>query len=166
MLYVLQIKFRGEGSVQEKLSQVEKRRLSRLYENQFIVKFLLQVKPQYEAMKKREEECTRELALKEQKRKELYAKQGRGSQFTSKDDRDRWIQQELKSLNKQLKDKKEHRDKLEADLKRDATKAVELTKKIEEQSQELERQKNCIDEHNKQCYELKKNKDQYQATRK
>ncbi|XP_018569420.1 structural maintenance of chromosomes protein 3 [Anoplophora glabripennis] len=126
---------------------------------------LEKVKPQYEAMKKREEECTRELELKEQKRKELYAKQGRGSQFTSKDDRDRWIQQELKSLNKQLKDKKDHRDKLEADLKRDAAKAVELTKKIEEQSQELERQKNCIDEHNKQCYELKKNKDQYQATR-
>ncbi|KAJ8938154.1 hypothetical protein NQ318_011919 [Aromia moschata] len=126
---------------------------------------LEKIKPQYEAMKKREEECNRELALKEQKRKELYAKQGRGSQFTSKDDRDKWIQQELKSLNKQLKDKKEHRDKLEADLKRDATKAVELQKKIEEQSQELERQKNCIDEHNKQCYELKKSKDQFQATR-
>lgn len=71
-----------------------------------------------------------------------------------------------RSLNKQLKDKKEHRDRLEADLKVDATKAVELTKKIEEQSQELERQKNCIDEHNKQIYELKKNKDQYQSTRK
>lgn len=36
------------------------------------------------------------LALKEQKRKELYAKQGRGSQFTSKEDRDKWIQKELK----------------------------------------------------------------------
>ncbi|CAG9822671.1 unnamed protein product [Phaedon cochleariae] len=126
---------------------------------------LEKVRPQYESMKKREEECTRELALKEQKRKELYAKQGRGSQFTSKDDRDRWIQNELKSLNKQLKDKKDHRDKLEADLKRDAAKNVELTKKIEEQSQELERQKNFIDEHNKQCYELKKNKDQFQAQR-
>ncbi|CAG9856359.1 unnamed protein product [Phyllotreta striolata] len=126
---------------------------------------LEKVKPQYDTMKKREEECTRELALKEQKRKELYAKQGRGSQFTSKDDRDRWIESELRSLNKQLKDKKDHRDKLEADLKRDAQKTVELTKKIEDQSQELERQKNFIDEHNKQCYELKKNKDQYQATR-
>ncbi|XP_072393142.1 structural maintenance of chromosomes protein 3 [Diabrotica undecimpunctata] len=126
---------------------------------------LEKVKPQYEHMKKKEEECSRELSLKEQKRKELYAKQGRGSQFTSRDDRDRWIQNELKSLNKQLKDKKDHRDKLEVDLKRDATKTVELTKKIEEQSQELERQKNFIDEHNKQCYELKKNKDQYQATR-
>ncbi|XP_057667816.1 structural maintenance of chromosomes protein 3 [Diorhabda carinulata] len=126
---------------------------------------LEKVKPQYEQMKKREEECSRELALKEQKRKELYAKQGRGSQFTSKDDRDRWIQNELKSLNKQLKEKKDYRDKLEGELKKDANKTVELTRKIEEQSQELERQKNFIDEHNKQCYELKKNKDQFQATR-
>lgn len=117
-------------------------------------------------MKKREEECTRELSLKEQKRKELYAKQGRGSQFTSKDDRDKWIQNELKSLNKQLKDKRDHLVRLEADLKRDAQKTAELAKKIEEQAQELERQKNCIDEHNKHCYELKKSKDQYQAQRK
>lgn len=57
---------------------------------------LEELKPRYESMKKKEEDCTRELALKEQKRKELYAKQGRGSQFTSKDDRDRWIQTELK----------------------------------------------------------------------
>lgn len=57
---------------------------------------LEELKPRYESMKKKEEDCTRELALKEQKRKELYAKQGRGSQFTSKDDRDRWIQNELK----------------------------------------------------------------------
>lgn len=35
-------------------------------------------------MKAVEEECTRELALKEQKRKELYAKQGRGAQFTNR----------------------------------------------------------------------------------
>lgn len=52
------------------------------------------------------------------------------------------------------------------DLKADAAKSIELTKEIEEQSQELERQRNCIDEYNKQIYELKKNKDQHQATRK
>lgn len=57
---------------------------------------LERVKPQYEAKKIKEEQCSRELALKEQKRKELYAKQGRGNQFTSKDDRDKWIQNELK----------------------------------------------------------------------
>lgn len=126
---------------------------------------LEKVKPQYEAMKRKEEECSRELALKEQKRKELYAKQGRGSQFTSKEERDRWIQNELKSLNKQLKDKREHRDRLTEDLKSDGVKQIELTTKIEEQTQELERQRLCIDEHNKQYYEFKKLRDQYQTTR-
>ena len=66
-------------------------------------KELEKIKPKYEEMKKKEDACTRELALKEQKRKELYAKQGRGSQFTSKDQRDEWIKKELKSLNKQIK---------------------------------------------------------------
>ncbi|KAJ8873925.1 hypothetical protein PR048_024762 [Dryococelus australis] len=116
-------------------------------------------------MKKKEEECTRELALKEQKRKELYAKQGRGSQFTSRDERDQWIQKELRSLNKQIKDKKEHRDKLAEDMKRDGEKQVLLEKKIEEQTLEMERQRCCIDELNKHYYELKKSKDQYQSTR-
>lgn len=126
---------------------------------------LEELKPKYEAQKKKEEDCTRELALKEQKRKELYAKQGRGSQFTSKADRDRWIEKELKSLNKQIKDKSEHRDKLADDLKKDAEKQILLEKKIEEQTAELERQRAAIDEYNKQHYEHKKNKDQYQSTR-
>merc|ERR1712018_796523 len=75
-------------------------------------KELEKIKPKYEEMKKKEDACTRELALKEQKRKELYAKQGRGSQFTSRDQRDDWIKKELKSLNKQIKDKKDQIDRL------------------------------------------------------
>jgi len=47
------------------------------------------------------------LAAAEQRRKELYAKQGRGNQFASRDDRDNWIKNELKSLNKAIKDKEE-----------------------------------------------------------
>ena len=96
------------------------------------------LKPQYEEMKKKEEECTRELALKEQKRKELYAKQGRGSQFTSKEQRDEWIRKELKSLNKQIKDKTEQIDRLTEDLKKDAKRKVELEKRIEEAATEQE----------------------------
>lgn len=117
-------------------------------------------------MKRIEEECTRELALKEQKRKELYAKQGRGSQFTSKDERDRWIQNELKQLTKQIRDKEEHQKKITEELKRDKEKSVTLEKKIEEHTREIERQRLSIDEHNKQYYELTKNKDQSQAHRK
>ncbi|XP_044737873.1 structural maintenance of chromosomes protein 3 [Chrysoperla carnea] len=126
---------------------------------------LEKLKPQYETMKKKEEECTRELSLKEQKRKELYAKQGRGSQFASKEDRDRWIQNELKSLNKQIKDKRDHRDKLTEDLRQDAIKKQQLEAKIQQQTLEQDRQQTCIGDHNKKFYELKKLKDQYQANR-
>ena len=45
--------------------------------------------------------------LAEEKRKELFAKRGRGNQFSSKEDRDKWIRSELKSLNKAIHDKRE-----------------------------------------------------------
>ncbi|XP_015518087.1 structural maintenance of chromosomes protein 3 [Neodiprion pinetum] len=127
---------------------------------------LEKIKPQYEQMKGVEEECTRELALKEQKRKELYAKQGRGAQFTNRAERDKWIQDELKQLTKQIKDKQDHQAKISEDLKRDAEKQIALEKKIEDHTREMERQRASIDEHNKQYYDLTKAKDQCQATRK
>ncbi|KAI5646067.1 SMC proteins flexible hinge domain-containing protein [Phthorimaea operculella] len=104
--------------------------------------------------------------LNQQKRQELYAKQGRGTQFTSKQDRDRWIEKELKSLNKQIKDKKDHEVKLREDLKRDGVKVGELETRLEDLSKECERQRLAIDEHNKHYYECKKKKDQEQSTRK
>jgi structural maintenance of chromosome 3 (chondroitin sulfate proteoglycan 6) len=71
------------------------------------------------------------LALKEQKRKELYAKQGRQSQFTTKDERDAWIQKELRSLQKAIKDKKEQIDRLAEELRKDGEKKVSLERRIE-----------------------------------
>uniref|UniRef100_A0A182JZ96 Structural maintenance of chromosomes protein n=1 Tax=Anopheles christyi TaxID=43041 RepID=A0A182JZ96_9DIPT len=128
-------------------------------------KELEQVRPRYEAMRRKEEECSRELNLKEQKRKELYAKQGRGSQFSSKEERDKWIQGELKSLNKQIKDKISHQNKLQEDLKKDISKQSELEKKIQEHTESFEQLRVQIDEHNKNFYELKKKKDHYQSLR-
>lgn len=51
-------------------------------------------------------------------------------------------------------------------MKRDREKLVVLEKKIEDQTNEMERQRAFIDEYNKHFYEQKKNKDQYQSTRK
>lgn len=123
------------------------------------------VKPKYEAMKRKEEECSRELSLKEQKRNELYAKQGRGSQFSSREERDKWILNELKSLSKQIRDKINHNSKLMEDLKKDSNAEADLNRKIEEHSNELEQLRLQIDDHNKKYYELKKTKDHYQAMR-
>lgn len=128
-------------------------------------KELEEIRPRYEALRRKEEDFARELALKEQKRKELYAKQGRGSQFSSREERDKWIQNELKSLNKQIKDKIVHQNKLLDDLQKGAAMEKELERKITEHSSEIEQLRLQIDEHNKQFYELKKKKDQYQAAR-
>lgn len=129
-------------------------------------KELDELRPRYEAMKRKEEEYGRNLGLKQQKRKELYAKQGRVAQFSSREERDKWIQTELKSLSKQIKDKIHHQNRLLDDLKRDDAKQKELEKKIEEQSVEVEQMRGQIDEHNKQYYEFKKRKDFHQTARK
>lgn len=123
------------------------------------------VRPRYEAMRRKEEDYSRELSLKEQKRKELYAKQGRHSQFSSREDRDKWIENELRSLGKQIKDKHTHLNKLGDDLKRDAVKQTDTERQIERQTAEVEQMRGQIDEHNRQYYELKKRKDSLQAAR-
>lgn len=84
----------------------------------------------------------------------------------SQDERDKWIQNELRQLTKQIKDKEEHQKKISEDLKRDAEKQVNLEKKIGDHTREMERQRISIDDHNKQYYDLTKSKDQCQANRK
>jgi len=128
-------------------------------------KELENIKPAYDEMRKKEDEYTRELSLKEQKRKELYAKQGRGSQFTSKGQRDEWIQKELKSLNKQIRDKTEQIDRLGSDLEQNSKKKIELDSKIEEMGGEQDTHRTSIDDQNKGFYELKKRKDKLQGER-
>ena len=70
------------------------------------------------------------LALSEQRRKELYAKQGRGNQFTSREKRDQWITKELKSLNRAIKDKEQQIVRLQEDVQNDQMKAQTLEGQI------------------------------------
>ena len=95
----------------------------------------------------------------------FHFQQGRGSQFTSKEQRDEWIRKELKSLTKQIKDKDNQIDRLAEDLKREAKRKVELEKKIEDATGEQDGFRTHIDDHNKGFYELKKKKDALQTER-
>lgn len=54
------------------------------------------MKPQYEVFKKQEELYAHQLCIKEQRRKELYAKDKRNNQFSSKNERDLWINNEIR----------------------------------------------------------------------
>ena len=67
------------------------------------------------------------LKVAEQRRKELYAKQGRGNQFRNREERDSWIKNELKTLQRGIRDK----DTQIANLKED----IEATRRNQ---QELE----------------------------
>ncbi|XP_027211226.2 structural maintenance of chromosomes protein 3 isoform X3 [Penaeus vannamei] len=99
------------------------------------------IRPQYEEMKAREDEAQRELSLKDQKRKELYAKQGRGSQFTSKEQRDQWIQKELRSIERAMSEKKDQIRRLDEEINRDGERNKELEKRLQDNT--LERQIMC-----------------------
>ncbi|XP_052773319.1 structural maintenance of chromosomes protein 3-like [Mya arenaria] len=128
-------------------------------------KSLESITPQYEALRDREEECTQQLATAEQRRKELYAKQGRGNQFRSREERDSWIKNELKSLNKAIKDKEEQIRKLTEDTGQEEKRREMLETKITEVNQKVEQHKEIIETNNKSYNEMKSNKDELQNER-
>lgn len=121
---------KSKSRAEKELSQLKERIADKQAE-------LDKIKPEYEEMKRLEEDCTRQLSLKEQKRSELYAKQGRGSQFTSKNERDAWIQNELRSLNRNVQDKKMQIDRLKEDIKRDAARRDVLEQKIDVSTEQV-----------------------------
>lgn len=126
---------------------------------------LEKISPQYEEERHKEEAAAAQLALNEQRRKELYAKQGRGNQFTSREERDRWIQKELKALNKAIKDKEDQIKRLKEDLENDQKKAKQLEADIATVTESIEQHKGVIDSNNKSFYEMKKQKDAKQNER-
>ncbi|KAL3863460.1 hypothetical protein ACJMK2_005214 [Sinanodonta woodiana] len=123
------------------------------------------ITPQYEALRDKEENCTQQLAAAEQRRKELYAKQGRGNQFTSREDRDNWIKKELRSLNKAIKDKEDQINRLEEDTGSDESKKQHLENQIKEISAKVEQHKDIIEQNNKTYNEMKVKKDEQQNER-
>ena len=124
------------------------------------------MKPKYEQSRKEEEEIVQKLALNEQKRKELCAKQGRRSQFSSKEARDNWIKEELTQLEKQIKEKREHAEKVKANIQAEEAKRIELDNIIEKQSSASVQLRQSIEDQKKQLHELKKKRDALHIKRK
>ena len=74
------------------------------------------IKPEYDTLRGKESELTRQRDMCDQKRNEIYAKQGRSTSFTSKEDRDVWIKGELKIIKKAIQDKKQLLNKIRSEL--------------------------------------------------
>ncbi|XP_050395923.1 structural maintenance of chromosomes protein 3 [Patella vulgata] len=121
--------------------------------------------PLYESQRDKEESAAQQLGLAEQRRKELYAKQGRGNQFQSTNDRDNWIKKELKSLNKAIKDKEEQINRLTEDTTSSEQKVEMLNTQIADITDKIEQHKTIIDQNNKNFNEMKTQKDSLQNER-
>ncbi|XP_072027015.1 structural maintenance of chromosomes protein 3-like isoform X1 [Amphiura filiformis] len=123
------------------------------------------VMPRYEELKKQEEQSTQRLQACEQRRTELFAKQGRGNQFTTREDRDKWIRKELKSLNKSIKDKDEQISRQREDITTDMKRNEELEARMAKLNIDIEQMKDTVEASNRGHYDLKKRKDELQNER-
>ena len=112
-----------QESCQKELTQLEKTVEKRQKE-------LDRLLPRYTRQKTEEEQLNARLKACEQRRSELFAKQGRGQQFTSVDERDTWIRREAQSLSESLENKRRQMTQLSQDV--DQSKA-----KVKQQEQDI-----------------------------
>ena len=67
---------------------------------------LNKIRPEYDLLRSKETDLTHQRDMCDQKRSEIYAKQGRSTRFSKKEERDEWIRNELKIIKKAVQDKK------------------------------------------------------------
>ena len=158
----LQDEVDNEGNLKESL-EVELNNINeQIFEKEEQLK---QFAPQYEEVKRKEEEISSRLDWLDQRRRELYAKQGRGTQFESKEQRDKWLQREINQLERAICDKHEQIRRLNADLMNDRKMCVELESQIARLTKDLEEMKTSMDSQDTKLYEMRKKREKIQTER-
>ncbi|KAG8431105.1 hypothetical protein GDO86_019414 [Hymenochirus boettgeri] len=154
----LQDELAGNSEQRKRLLKERQKLLEKIEEKQ---KELAETEPKFSSVKQKEESGISRLAQATQERTDLYAKQGRGSQFTSKEERDKWIKKELKSLDQAINDKKRQIATINKDL--EDTEANK-EKNLEQYTTSMSEAR--VEELDKKYYEVKNKKDELQSERK
>lgn len=122
---------------------------------------LKQIAPEYEAAVAEEETANKELQAKKQRRTELYAKQNRGDRYKTKEDRDRYLNSELRRVTAAIAEKtsniKNLQKKQETDQKtiqRLETKIMELETQVTERNEQYSRENATFYDDRRQKEEL------------
>nr|CAB3266386.1 structural maintenance of chromosomes protein 3-like [Phallusia mammillata] len=123
------------------------------------------VVPQFEEMIGKEKDLERRLKISEQRRKELYAKQGRGNQFRNREERDTWIHNELRTLQRGIQDKETQIVNLREDILSTKRKQQELEAEISERTISINEHKAETDSLSRELLNLKRRKDELQTKR-
>ncbi|KAJ3614725.1 hypothetical protein NHX12_018296 [Muraenolepis orangiensis] len=158
----LQDEAAGNSEQRKRLLKERQKLLEKIEEKQ---KELQETEPKFNMVKEKEERGIARLAQATQERTDLYAKQGRGSQFTSKEERDKWIKKELKSLDQAITDKKRQIATIHKDLEDTETCKEKNLEQYNKLDQDLNEVKTRVEELDKKYYEVKNKKDELQSER-
>ncbi|KRY74786.1 Structural maintenance of chromosomes protein 3 [Trichinella pseudospiralis] len=124
-----------------------------------------QVQPRFNELIKQEQQVNTELAIAEQRQRELYSKQGWTEQFRSVEERDQWIKRNLAKITRQISDKRDQIVRLKSELEQELTRLDNVEVRLVESTQELEQQRESIERNKRHQNELKHNRDALQNER-
>lgn len=124
------------------------------------------IMPQYQQHKNQEERLGSRLKGCEQRRSELFAKQGRGQQFSSVQERDVWIKKEAKSLSSSIQSKDEQTRKLRCEVEELKQKVANQEQELKERGDDSEQRRSAMEKTNKEHAQLKIKRDDLTNQRK
>ncbi|XP_065176862.1 structural maintenance of chromosomes protein 3-like [Sycon ciliatum] len=127
---------------------------------------LSKITPKFQQLRAEEEQMSARLKISEQRVSELYAKQGRGQQFRSKEDRDVWIKKEAKALSATIVCKEDQLRTVRDEATHLKQRLETLDTAIQERNAYLEDRRQAMDQANKSHVELKKQRDDLTNERK
>ena len=124
------------------------------------------VEPQLQKVTKDQELHQAEHDAAKARQEDLFSKQTRTSQFSSEEQRDRWIDSELKSLSSAIKEKAKSRKMLAADVEKTRQRIADDTEEIEEREDQIKSRRKRIEEINTEHRQARTNRDQLTNQRK
>lgn len=149
----------SKGRSKKELEKLEKEIVAKQRE-------LDDILPRYQQVKDTEEQCNARLKACEQRKTELYAKQGRGNQFSSKEQRDVWIKKEIKSLSSSITAKERQIHQLSSDISQLKAKLEQQSQEMQERNSNLEERRAALDQTHRQYAEMKMKRDELTNQRK
>lgn len=127
---------------------------------------LAKITPEYTEKKTMEGELTARLQSCEQRRTDLFSKQGRGSQFKSKEERDTWIKKELTSIKSTVAQKEKQIRRYQTDVAETKQRCAQIETEVAERNENLEGRKGQMETSHKDYAELKRKRDELIHARK
>ena len=127
---------------------------------------LKKVAPKFEAQLGKENELKEEMDDVERRTKELNNKQGRAADFSSKQDRDKYLKKEIAALNVTLKEQQGQEKKLDKEISKMTKESGGIQGGMDKALSDLDQLKTQIEQGQKDHHDLKEQRDDAQNQRK